>query len=310
MTIQAQSPTVLRGVILIIITALLISLQDLTFKLFSGNMSLWQIFALRGIFTLPLLVLVARYQGQLRNVLLGAYAPWALMRTLCMTLAFGIYYGALPFMSLATAGAGIYLAPIFVALISVFVVGERLHALGWLGVCLGFLGVVVLLRPGSDAFSIFAALPLASAVFYALAIVITRTRCQGVPAEALALSFNASLMLAGFIVSLVFTLWPPIGAVAENYPFLFGLWSDVRAVDWAALVGLAGFAALIGVLLAKAYQIAPPTTVATFEYSYIVFVVMWDVVFFGIALTGVSLLGIAMIIGAGLLVMQRRSVSS
>jgi len=307
---QVLSPTILRGVVLIVITALLISLQDLTFKLFSGNMSLWQIFALRGIIALPLLMMVARYQKQLRDVLLGACAPWALMRTLCMTLAFAIYYGALPFVSLATAGAGIYLAPIFVALISVFFVKEPLHPLGWLGVCLGFLGVVVLLQPGSDAFTVFAALPLASAVFYALAIVITRTRCQGVPAEALALSFNASLMLAGFVVSLVFAVWPPTGALAENYPFLFGLWSNIQAVDWAALIGLAVFAALIGVLLAKAYQIAPPTTIATFEYSYIVFVVIWDVLFFGVALTGASLLGIAMIIGAGLLVMQRRSASS
>lgn len=305
MNTEALSQNIWRGVILIIATALLISLQDVTFKLFSGNMSLWQVFALRGILALPLLMFLARTRGQLLRVLTEAYSGWALVRTLCMTCAFVSYYAALPFISLSTAGAGIYLAPIFVAVLSAFVIGERVHRWGWLGVVLGFAGVIVLLRPGSDAFTSFALIPVASAVFYALAIIVTRTRCEGVSAEALALSFNASLMMAGFLGSIILLVWAPTGGIFEEFPFLFGSWSSVELSDWAVLLGLAGFAAMIGVMLAKAYQSAPPATIATFEYSYIVFVAIWDIVFFGVAPTAMSVAGIAMIIGAGVLVMRR-----
>lgn len=307
MSTEALSQNILRGVILIIATALLISLQDVTFKLFSGNLSLWQVFALRGVLTLPLLMLLVGSRGRLKATLVDSYSGWALLRTLCMTVAFVIFYAALPFVSLSTAGAGIYLAPIFVALLSAFVIGERVNFGGWIGVFLGFAGVVILLQPGSDAFTSFALLPIASAVFYAFAIVITRTRCQSVSAEALALSFNASLMIAGFLVSAALLLWPPVGQLAENFPFIFGTWSSVARGDWLVLLGLAGLAAMIGVMLAKAYQNAPPATIATFEYSYIVFVAIWDIVFFGHAPTAMSVTGIVMIIGAGVLVMKRRA---
>lgn len=307
MTTEALSQNILRGVILIIATALLISLQDVTFKLFSGNLSLWQVFALRGILTLPLLMLIAGGRGRLVPMLVETYSRWALLRTLFMTCAFVIFYAALPFVSLSTAGAGIYLAPIFVALLSAFVIGERVNAWGWVGVFLGFAGVVILLQPGSDAFTTFALLPIASAIFYALAIIVTRTRCNGVSAEALAFSFNASLMFAGFLVSALWLVWTPSEGLVADYPFIFGTWSSVGVREWLVLLGLAGFAAMIGVMLAKAYQSAPPATIATFEYSYIVFVAIWDMSFFGIAPTGLSITGILMIIGAGVLVMRRRA---
>lgn len=307
MSTEALSQNILRGVTLIIATAFLISVQDVTFKLFSGNLPLWQVFALRGILTLPLLMFIAGSRGRLKLTLMETYSARTLVRTLCMTCAFVMFYAALPFISLSTAGAGIYLAPIFVALLSAFVIGERVNSWGWIGVFLGFAGVVILLQPGSDAFTTFALLPVASAVFYALAIIVTRTRCQGVSAQALAFSFNASLMIAGFVVSAAFLLQPPEGELVESYPFIFGTWSSVGGSDWLVLLGLAGLAAMIGVMLAKAYQSAPPATIATFEYSYIVFVAIWDIVFFGIAPTALSVTGIVMIIGAGVLVMRRRS---
>ena len=306
MNTAALPQNILRGVILIIATALLISIQDLIFKLFSGTLPLWQVFALRGLLTLPLLTLIAWPRGQLRSMLTESYSPWALLRTLFMTCAFVIFYAALPFVSLSTAGAGIYLAPIFVALLSAFVIGERVSPLGWIGVFLGFAGVVILLRPGSDAFTFFALLPIASAVFYALAIITTRSRCHGISAQALALSFNASLMIAGFVVSVGLTLWTPRADLVESYPFIFDTWSSVAGRDWLILLVLAALAGLIGVMLAMAYQVAPPPTIATFEYSYIVFVALWDIVFFGIAPTVFSVTGIVMIIGAGVLVMRRQ----
>lgn len=84
------------------------------------------------------------------------------------------------------------------------------------------------------------------------------------------------------------------------------IFSEVGQFDWLALMLLAGFAVLIGIMLARAYQIAPPATVATFEYSYLVFVAVWDILFFDSTPTITSLTGMVMIVGAGLIVLRGR----
>jgi len=301
----ASAKSVSFGVALIVATALTISLQDLVFKLFAGALALWQIFALRGVIALLALLAIAALRGQLAPVLRVACRGWPLLRALCLTMTFLAFYAALPFLSLSTVGAANYIAPIFVALLSAYVIGERVGPLGWIGVGLGFAGVVVLLRPGSDVFSAFALLPVAGAAFYALGHIITRRHCQAVPPVALALSLNATMCLAGLLISIALVVWPPAQDVTNSYPYLLGAWSTVGFADWLVLALLAGFTVSIGMMLAAAYQAAPPAIVATFEYSYLVFVALWDILFFGIAPTAASLTGMMMIVAAGVLVMRR-----
>ena len=295
------------GISLIIATALTISLQDVVFKLFSNTLSLWQIFALRGVFALPALLGLGWVGRQLRAVAAGALQTWPLLRGLCLTTTFLCFYAAIPFLSLSTVGAANYIAPIFVALLSAYVIGEAVGRLGWLGVILGFAGVLVLLRPGTDAFSLFAVLPVVGAAFYALGHIITRTKCQDVPVAALALSLNAVMVLAGLGVSLALLVLPVPAELIAAYPYIFGQWSAVTLADWGVLALLAAFSVTIGLLLAGAYKIAPPATVATFEYSYLVFVALWDILFFGLPPTPLSLAGMAMIVLAGLLVLRSRA---
>lgn len=303
---KSQSETIMGGVTLIVATALAISLQDLVFKLFSGELTLWQIFALRGLIVIPLLVFLGVLRRKAGVVIKASFNPWSLLRGLCLTFTFLAFYAAIPFLALSTIGAANYIAPVFVAVLSAYSIGEPVGRLGWIGVLLGFAGVIVLLRPGTDAFSIFAALPVAGAAFYAVGHIITRTRCQNVPAEALALSLNALMCLAGFVVSGALIFATPVGPPAEGSAYLLGPWSPVSGADWLVLVGLAGFAAAIGMMLAQAYKIAPPATVATFEYSYLVFVAAWDILVFDTPLTVLSLVGMALIVAAGLLVIRSR----
>jgi drug/metabolite transporter (DMT)-like permease len=70
---------------------------------------------------------------------------------------------------------------------------------------------------------------------------------------------------------------------------------------------LSGFAIVNGMLLAGAYQVAPPSVVSTFEYSYLVFVAVWDILFFGIAPSIVPVAGMVLIVAAGLLVLRRKA---
>ncbi len=299
----------LLGVSLILAAAFTISVQDVVFKLFSSEMTLWQIFALRGCIAVPLLLAISLFRGTRGLALRAAAGKWLVLRSIFITSTFLAFYAAIPFLSLSTVGAANYIAPIFVTLLSAYVIREKVRPFGWIGVFVGFAGVVVLLQPGTDAFSAWALLPVLGAAFYALAHIITRTKCQEVPLAAVALSQNTVMLLAGVMISLVLVIVRPQGELIDAYPYIFGIWSSVEITDWLILAMLAGFSIGIAVLLAGAYRAAPPAVIATFEYSYLVFVAAWDFLFFGLALSGATGAGMVMIVSAGVLVLYSKRAS-
>lgn len=302
---ETRPQNVARGITFIVVTMFITSIQDVVFKLFSSELTLWQIFALRGMLALPLLFAVAWMQGMRRSVLIHALQKWPLLRAFFMTLLFLAFYGAIPFVSLSTVGAANYIAPIFVTLLSAYVINEAVGCRGWFAVFMGFAGVIILLQPGSDAFSPWTLLPVSGAIFYALAHVITRTKCQGVPLAAMALSLKLVMMTAGLIVSGILLVWQPGEELVRAYPYIFDEWSPVGTSEWLVLGVLAIFSVVIGMGLAGAYQAAPPSVVATGEYCYLVFVAVWDYYFFATSPTVASVLGMLLIVGAGLMVLRR-----
>lgn len=293
----------LGGILLVIAATFAISLQDVVFKAFGNNMTLWQIFALRGVLAIPLFLLLKRRQGA--GLFAQALNPWVMLRACCMTLTFLAFYAAIPFLSLSTLGAANYMAPIFVALLSAYVIGEKVTRRGWLAVLIGFAGVLTLLRPGTEAFSLWALLPLTGAMFYACGHILTRTKCRDVPISAMALSVILATMCAGFIGSGIIFLFLPETTSTTAYPYLLGRWSPLGVTEGLILTALTILTIAATLLLAGAYKAAPPSTAATFEYSYLVFVALWDMVFFATPPGAITLLSMAMIVGAGLLLLYR-----
>ncbi len=294
------------GVALILAVAFTISVQDVVFKLFSNTLSLWQIFALRGLLAVPMLFVLARVQGIKGSILTDALEKWTLLRAISMTLTFMAFYAAIPFLSLSTVGAANYSAPIFITLLSAYVISEPVGLRGWIAVFVGFAGVIILLQPGTDAFSPWAVLPVIGAFFYAMGHIIARTKCQLVPLVTMALSVNLAMLAAGMIVSGLLLVWQLDAQLARAYPNVFGGWSAVGTYEWLVLGLLAVLTVAIAVMLAGAYKAAPPSTIATFEYSYLVFVALWDFMFFATMPSGTSILGILMIVGAGLMILRRQ----
>ncbi len=293
----------LYGVALVVAAAFTISVQDVVFKLFSSAMPLWQIFAVRGALALPMFLILDWSRGG--RVFIEALQPWVLLRGTAMTLTFLAFYAGVPFLNLSTLGAANYVAPIFVALLSAYVIGQPVGRSGWAAVLVGFVGVIVLLRPGSDAFSPWALLPLMGAFFYAVAHILTRAKCQDVPIAAMALAVILATVAAGVVIRIVLIVTAPAADLVATYPFLLGGWAPISASQWLTLTVLAGFTIVIALLLAGGYRAAPPSTAATLEYSYLVFVALWDVLIFAAALSAPTLLGIVLIFGAGVLVLHR-----
>ena len=302
---QERPNNVALGVTLIVTAVFMMSIQEALFKLFSADLSLWQVFTLRGLLAVPLLIAVAAFQGSHHDIWSTALRKWPLLRAVFMTLQFIATYSAIPFLSLSTIAAGVYTAPVFVTLLSAYAIGEPVGGRGWIAIALGFTGVLFVLQPGTDAFTLWAVLPVFGGFLYALTNVTARSKCQDVPSAAMALSVNLALLLAGAMATGVILVWQPAETLVGLYPYLFSGWSAIDATAWLVVAVLAVLVVAIQMGLAGAYQSAPPSIVATFDYSYLIFVAVWDYLIFATAPNALAAFGILLIVAAGLLVIRR-----
>jgi len=294
-----------RSIALITGAVFLMSFQDAVVKLASAGLPLWQLNALRGGLALAVLWGLAARTGEARALWRRALRPWNLLRGGLLSLMYLFLYAAVPVLTLPTIGAAFYTGPLFITLLSAALIGEPVGRRGWIAVAVGFLGVLVMLRPGSDAFSPAGLLPVLAGLSYALSAITTRARCQGDAPRVLAASVNIMLLATGGLAIGGLALWPPDAARIADYPFLLDSWAAMAPADWGIVALLAGLLVLIGVGLAGAYRDAPPNVVATFDYSYLLFAALWSFALFGETPDGPTLAGMALIVLGGWLAARR-----
>lgn len=300
---SVASDNVPRAIAAVVFAVFALSLNDAVIKLISVNFSLWQLFALRSAIALPVLLVIIKIWRPYAN-LIPQSIGWVFIRSLLLALMWVAYFSALPHLQLSVAAAAYYTLPLFIILISALLTGERVGAIGWVAVCLGFLGVLVMLRPEVDGFNTLALLPILAAIFYAFAMIITRTKCRSEDVLVLSVALNVSFIIVGGFVSLFLAASNLNEASVLENAFLLGEWVDIGFRETIALVFLA-VALLIGsIFAAVAYQSASPSTVAPFDYCYLVFSVMWGFVFFAELPDILTMTGIAMIAAAGIIAMR------
>jgi drug/metabolite transporter (DMT)-like permease len=293
------------GVALIVGSVFLMSFGDALIKYNSASFTAWQIFALRSAIVVPILVALMLILAPGES-LIPRSPGWVCLRSALLVLMWIAYYAALPMISLSAAAVAFYTAPLFMALLSRPLTGEPVGPARWLGIVLGFVGVLIVLRPGGDTFSPAAMLPMLAAVFYALAAIITRARCADERPLVLALGLNLGLLAAGLVASIGLSLLPPTAASVAAHPFLFGPWATMGGREWGLMALLALLMVAFGTGVAMAYQIAPAAVIGTFDYTYVLFAVVWSYVLFAERPDAVAVLGLLLIAAAGILVAGRR----
>ena len=147
-----------------------------------------------------------------------------------LTFMWVAYYTALPHVDLSVAAAVYYTLPLFITLFAAVFIGERVGVRGWIAVFLGFCGVLLILRPRADDFNGYALLPLTSAVLYAFAMILTRTKCKNESPLVLSFGLNVSMIGVGVVATLFVALWGPS---SMNKPCLSGLHPHSLGLEWA-----------------------------------------------------------------------------
>ncbi len=289
------------GVATIIGTVFALSFGDALIKSLggTGGMGLWQLFVVRSLLAFPVL-----FFGSLVLLKKSRLAPrsirWIALRSGLLTVMWISYYLSLPILPLAVAAAAYYTLPLFIVAFAALFGGEMVGRTQWAGVGLGFVGILLVLRPGSDAFVPAAMLPVLSAILYAAAMILTRTRCRDEHPATLALGLNATFILVGgtgLLLGWMFSIDAP--------GFLSTDWTKMGSETWRTTAILAGLILVASIGTAVAYQAAPASIIGTFDFTYVGFALIWGVIFFRERPDSIAMAGIMLIVIAGVLAVRR-----
>lgn len=300
-----RSDRIALGVVLIVISTLCTSSQDATFKFASSDMTIWQIHVMRSVFLIPVFLAIAAIWGTYAGIWSAVLKPWPTARSMMFVLMYFSMFSVIPVLDLAVVAAGLYTGPLWVAILSPVLLGERVDLRSGLAIILGFSGALINLRPGTDAFTWIALMPVMAGLFYALSSIITRSKCRDVAPIALSISLAVALLITGVIGSLALILIQPAPSVVAFSPFLLGQWAELGVLEWTVIAILTMLMTINGLVLPSAYQAAPTVIIATFDYFYLVFITLLGFLVFSEIPDAYTILGICMIISAGLIIVRK-----
>jgi len=294
--------------LLVLGAVFMLALQDGLIKLVSPEVSLWQFQALRSLVNLVLLLLLSR-------VIWGTAPPrpkrlWAVaLRSVLLVGAMILFFGGVPFLTLPEIAAGLYVFPLFVAVLAALILRERLGPRRIVAIGAGFIGTLLILKPGTENFTLVGLMPVGAGLCYAMQILVTRRLCREESPVTLTIGVAITFLTLGVVGLLVFS-WLDGGALAVEWPYLFTGWHQPALWVLAIIVVCSVFNLTANIGLAKAYQSAEASWLAPFDYSYMIFATFWGFVFWGDIPGALTLTGMAMIAAAGAFVTWRERVAA
>lgn len=215
----------------------------------------------------------------------------AFLRGLAVAVAQLVFYTALGYLELATVSALAQTNALFVVILSMLILGERVGIWRWSAVAIGFVGAMWILRPGSEAFSPYAILPIIAAACYAYSVISVRQFDREVSNALLYLYSAISAALGAIVLAFFTTDFTPIASLAD-----------------AGVIFALAIAGGVGVLfLMLAYRAADPSLLAPFGYFGILSAFVFGWLFFGEAPVDTLFPGVLLVVGAGSVIIWREN---
>jgi drug/metabolite transporter (DMT)-like permease len=212
-----------------------------------------------------------------------------LVRSALLLSTTALFNAGLSHSSLATATTIMFLTPIVLTVLSVFVLGEHVGPRRWLGVAFGFLGALIVVRPGMEGFN--------AGTLYFLAAAATNSAYQ-----------LTTRQLSGFDdprTSFFYTAM--VGTVGSSLAVPFA-WETPDAFEWTLLVGMGLIGGIGHLFLVLAFDKAPASALAPFSYSALVWAALFGFVFFDEIPDFWTMVGAGLITGSGLYIFYRERV--
>jgi drug/metabolite transporter (DMT)-like permease len=282
----------------------LASTQDAIVKSMSGSYPAYEALILRCFGSVPVLVAILWREkafDKLATPLLGRIA----VRGLILAFAYLCFVLSIAAMPIANAVAIYFTMPFFVAGLAGPILGEKVRLHRWLAIIAGFVGVLIMVRPGASVFEPAAVLALLSALGYAVGQMIGRPLAQEVSPVVIAVWQNVIYFGVGVMLAVLFSLVDTTGFKHPSLVFLSRPVVMPTMLDTAVLLGMGVIAAFAMLLFVNAYKYAEANFVAPFEYSAMIWAVLFGLLFFNDFPDGYTWAGAAVVIAAGLLMVWR-----
>src|SRR5580693_4448524 len=273
----------LAGIGLMLLSIFIFSFGDALGKFLVATYSVGELLWLRACAALlALLPTIWRQRAEFRRL----ERPWLqLLRVVLSTLEVAAFFLATVYLPLADVVTYYLACPIFVTALSAIVLRERVGWRRWSAIVIGFCGVLIALRPSAQTVSWPAMIALGGSLSFAVLMLITRS-LRATPDIVLASSQFIGTFVLGALMSPFGWVTPSIGSL--------GLFAAAGCISVSALL-----------CVNRSLKLAPASVVVPYQYSMIVWAVMFGYVVFGDVPSSATILGASIIIGAGLYIFLR-----
>ena len=291
---------------LAVLSTLGFAVQDLVVKLLTEIGSLWQLMFLRSILVVLILITWASLKRR-PDIIRPAGWKWPIIRAFLMSCAYSFFYASLPFTALAQAASCFFTAPIFTCFFAAIILKEKVGIWRISSIFVGFLGVLYIIQPGTSNMQAILFLPVLAGASYALGVVITRGFCTDHPALSLTITHNAFYALVGALMVTFIPILPiPVDVKVAN-SFAFSGWVQLTS-SIIIMIGITSLTHILAMTASiRAYQLAESSFVAPFEYTYLIFAILIDYTVWQYIPNTQGIIGVAMIISAGVIIALRES---
>ena len=278
-----------RAALLMLVSVALFALMDAGLKTLAAHYPPFQVAAMRGLSSLPLVLgwaLASAGPGALMRV----RWPLHLVRGVLGIVMMASFVYALKRLPLSTAYSIFFVAPLLITALSVPILGEHVGPRRWTAIAIGLLGVLVVLRPTGEGVLTLAGLAVLVAAFgYAVSAILVRVLARTDSTQATTFWLLALMALGAGLLA-----WPQ--------------WVPLRGEHAAIIAGIGVAGALGQYTITEAFRTGEASLVAPLEYSALVWGVLLDLSLWGVLPDGLTWLGAAIIVGSGLYLIRRERV--
>ena len=290
---------VLAGVALMLGFCLTAPLLDVAAKLASASVPIGQITAARFVVQCMLMAPFIWAMGLSLRVPHG-HLMTLTARALLLLVATFCFIAAIRVMPLADALAIVFVAPFIVMLVGKFHLGEDVGPRRVGAALVGFLGVLFVIQPSFAAFGFVAFIPLGTAVAFAFYILLTRGLSRQM--HPVTLQFHTGLIASFFCLPVLLV------AMGSGSDLFDPVWPG--DIAWVWLIGVGFFATVSHMMMTYALSLAPSSTLAPLQYFELPVATLFGYLVFNDFPNALSLLGIAIIIAAGLYMIHRERIGA
>jgi len=268
------------------------AVEDVFIKAAAKVMPLGQILLTMGVVGVLVFALMARARGE--AVTPRAFVAPAMLVRSAFEVVGRLFYGlSIALTALSTTSAILQATPLVVVAAASVIFGEKVGWQRWLAVIVGFAGVLIILRPGVDGFSMLSLLSVVGLLGFAGRDLATRAAPKGLSNRQLGILGFAMLGTAGAIL-----LGWSGGAVVPDF-------GGLALIAGASLFGIAGYHALTG-----AMRTGEVSAVTPFRYTRLVFAMILAMVIFGERPDAATWAGAALVVASGVYALTRSSAQT